>query len=121
MKNIVIEIIVINYIKQYINHKWNPLIYCCFNNKFEIVKLLVEKYKADINCETKYNFTSIMYSTYNNNIEITKYLFDRGTRLETTYKSIYDYTTESMTKIIKGWIKNRDESRKQNKLLKKRH
>ena len=77
----------VNYGNQYTTCKGlsaiNPLIYCCCNNKFDIVKLLVERYNADIEHLSCNCTTAIMFSAEKDNIEITQYLYEKGAKLAT--------------------------------------
>lgn len=81
----------------------NPLIYCCYTNKYDLVKLLVEKYNANIDYPSQKNTTAIMYSAQQGNIEITKYLYDKGAKLQIFDKYIYTYATKEIKKLICSW------------------
>lgn len=77
----------------------SPLLYCAYSNKLEYVKLLVEKYDADIEYTSKKeDMNAIMvaadYNIYKkNNIDIVRYLYDKGSRLETSTRNIEEFGT----------------------------
>lgn len=89
----------------------NPLIYCCKENKIDLVKLLVEKYNANIEYLSYWNTTAIMYSAQGNHKEITKYLYNSGAKLYTDKnetrpsKTIDLYATPKIIESIKKWKK----------------
>ena len=85
------------------NCQMNPLLHCCRFHKFDQVKLLVERYGADIEHLSYCDTTAIMYSAENNNVEITKYLYDKGALLETTTRDIAKLASKSIQKWIRKW------------------
>jgi ankyrin repeat protein len=88
----------------------NPLIVSCANGKLDIVRLLIEKYNADIEYLSSYGCTPIMYSVTFNHTDVTKYLYDKGAKLNTVHDSVYKYANPSMKKLLDEW-----ESKKQQK------
>lgn len=60
----------------------NPLLFCCQRNNFDLVKLFVEKFNADIEYSSSVNtFTPIMYSALVGNTDMTSYLYHKGAKL----------------------------------------
>ena len=85
-------------------HIINPLLYCCCFNKFDLVKLLVERYGADIEHLSYNDTTAIMYSAYKCNVEITRYLYHHGARLSTSTHHINEFArTNSIREFITEW------------------
>lgn len=85
----------------------NPLMYCCYLNRFDLVELLIEKHNADINylsCDDK---TAIMFSASAGYENITEYLYKKGAILETSTKHIDGFATESIKKLITKWNKEK--------------
>lgn len=86
----------------------NPLIYCCHNNRLDMVKLLVEIYGADIEYSFKNDKTAIMYATEKNHLDIVKYLYEKGAKLETrTHIITNDTCRYGIFDIIKTWDTNK--------------
>lgn len=85
----------------------NPLLHCCLNSKFDHIKLLIEKYEADIDFVSALDRTAIMYCAERGDIEITKYLYDRGAKLLIDIASgesnIYKYAKPEISKMIRKW------------------
>lgn len=84
--------------------EYNPLIYCSRHGLFELVKLLVEKYNADINYKSRHGTTAIMYTAQLDNSEITKYLFDKNADLETDKHIIDDFATKRISSMLNQLI-----------------
>ena len=84
-------------------HSLNPLMHCCQKNKFDIVKLLVENYRANIEHVSLYNATAIMFSAQSGNIPITQYLYNKGARLSTVSRHISEFATDSIKEVIAKW------------------
>lgn len=82
----------------------NPLIHCCCTNKFDLVKLLVEKYGADVEHPSRNNTTAIMFCAQQNNLDITKYLYNKGAKFRITSPEcssyIHLYAHDSIKKFI---------------------
>ena len=89
--------------KSYELHIINPLIYCCRKGDFYLVKVLVERYNADLEHLSWLKKTAIMYSVEYDHVEITKYLYDRGSRLETKECHINKYASSKINKLIIEW------------------
>ena len=83
--------------------KINPLFFCCYFGNFDLVKLLVERYHADIEHLNKNGCTAIMYSACEGDEMITKYLYDRGARLQTLNYNINDFATNPIKNLIVKW------------------
>ena len=85
----------------------NPLIHCCRTGKFDLVRLLVEKYGADIEHMDCNDRTAIIISAQEGHVEITKYLYDLGARRK--YKTaqflhrIEYYATREIIDLINKW------------------
>ena len=98
----------------------NPLIHCCYDNKFDLVKLLVERYGADIEYRSASGKNSIMISSTQGNVEITKYLYDLGAQLQikttTIVRDIKDCASEPIMDMITKWEQQRTSSCKEMKL-----
>lgn len=60
----------------------NPLIYCCHQGQFELVKFLVDEAGADINIISKNNTTPIMYAAEAGHYNIVEYLIGKGAALQ---------------------------------------
>ena len=78
----------------------NPLRFCCYRGNFNLVKLLVEKYNADIEHPSGTDMTGIMWSARCGHKEITSYLYDRGARLETSTQHIDEFATDAIKQLI---------------------
>lgn len=78
---------------------YNPLMFCCILGKMELVKLLIEKYNADIEYSNYYTQTAIMFAAQKNHKEIVKYLYDKGANI----KTINQYATEEIINLIRQW------------------
>ena len=85
------------------NRNTNPLIHCCVTNKFDLVKLLVDRYGADIEHPSYSNSTAIMYSAEKGDAVITKYLYDKGARLNTATHDIDNLATDLIKKLFSEW------------------
>jgi len=96
----------------------NPLIYCCMEGQFDLVKLLVEKYSADIEYLSSNNTTPIMFSAQNNHQEITKYLYDKGAKLTTELKNVYEFATSDMIELFRKWEIEKTSQNKNNEVEK---
>lgn len=83
--------------------KLNPLLFACSQNNFELVRLLVEKYNANIESLSYNNTTPIMFSAQNGYFKITKYLYDLGAKLYTPQYHIRTFATTTMWEIISIW------------------
>ena len=81
----------------------NPLIHCCSFKKFDLVKLLVEKYNADIEHLSYHKTTAIMYSASVDDVLITKYLYDLGARLNTPFQHVKECASKQIKTLIKQW------------------
>ena len=57
------------------------------NNNLELVRVLIESYKLDINTKTESDSTPLMFASQQGNLEIVKYLCDMGAK--TSYKNKY--------------------------------
>ena len=90
----------VNYV---INGTMNPLIHCCRYNELGLVKLLVERYNADIEHLSQNSTTAIMYSAQCGHVEVTKYLYDKGALLSAGTKHINQYATDEMKQLIAKW------------------
>ena len=86
-------------------YKINPLIHCCATGKIELVKLLIDRYGANIEYQSPNGTTAIMYSAGNGHVEITKYLFKKGARLETKTQDIDMYPHYKTRPLIEKWKK----------------
>lgn len=73
---------------EYNKNNINPLIYCSLYNRLDLVKLLVEKYNADIEYTgaatpmSTNKCTAITSAATANNIDIIKYLYFKGANTE---------------------------------------
>lgn len=76
----------------------NPLICCSNNDSLDLVQLLVEKYKADLEYLSYNNTTAIMFAAQAGNEETFKYLYNKGAKLSTEFHHIKEYVCPS------GWI-----------------
>ena len=88
--------------------------HCCWRGRFEMVKLLVERYGADIEYVSCHDKTAIMYSATSHE-EITKYLYDRGAQLKTSTVHIRECACPSIKKMVKNW--EHDKFTQHNKIL----
>ena len=84
-------------------YKFNPLIYCSKNGHFELVKLLIDKYNADIEHLSRNNTTAIMFSAQMGHDEITKLLYYKGAKLYTHQHDISQYAESSLRSKIFDW------------------
>ena len=89
------------YVDSSVLHEINPLIYCCIHGKFDLVKLLVEQYNANLEHLSYVDTTPIMFSAQAGHHEITKYLFNRGAKLAIATKHIQDYASAESMQLIK--------------------
>lgn len=80
----------------------NPLLFCCARNKLDCVKLLVEKYGANIEHENPEGETAIMYAVDENHLEVVKYLYYKGAKTSTSRYRIDDYSIY-IRKTIQEW------------------
>ena len=87
----------VNYGKERSYNELNPLIHCCLNGKFALVRSLVERYGADIEYSV-INLTPIMFSAKMGYKKITKYLYNRGALIDTD--SIISNSTPSIRRLI---------------------
>ena len=94
---------------------WTGLIVACFNQQFEVAKLLVEN-GADVNATNAKGTTVFMYAKtpiQNNDQESTKildYLLDKGAdinRLDIFNKSVLDYVIENGATVLADWLKSK--------------
>ena len=113
----------VNYGKSYSAYKlWeiNPLFFCCRMGKFDLIKLLVERYGANIEYDGGAGRTAIMYSA-EDDAEITKYLYDSGARLSTSTHNINEFASKSIRELIAKWeadkTRETDDSRVDNEKL----
>jgi uncharacterized protein (UPF0248 family) len=53
----------------------------------DLIKILIEKYKVNVNIRSHNESTPLMFAGYIGNIEIVKYLCEKGAK--TSYKNIY--------------------------------
>jgi ankyrin repeat protein len=58
------------------------------NNNIELLRILVEKYKINVNIKTDLDSTPLMFAGYLGNLEIVKYLCNNGAK--TSYKNKYN-------------------------------
>lgn len=86
----------------------NPLMYCCRENRLDLVKLLVEKYQANIEYKSCHETTAIMFSAQQGHIYITKYLYEKGAKLETSQRDINSFATDDILLLIKKWNKKKE-------------
>ena len=84
-------------------HDMNPLLYCCYSKKIDLVKLLIEKYNAAIETQSKWGTTAIMFSAQQDDIMTTKYLYEKGAKLIVTDQNIKKYATPNIMFQIKEW------------------
>ena len=94
----------------------NPLIHCCHIGRFDLVKLLIDKYAADIEHQSYNGMTAIMYSTYSGHREIMQYLYEMGARLETPTQNIINFATGSIKVLIEKWKADKEINNDHNKL-----
>ena len=83
----------------------NPLLHCCVGDMFDLVKLLINQYGADIEYVGSNGMTAIMYSVMIGHLEITTYLYQKGAQLETKTHDIDRYARDSIKPLIKKWKK----------------
>lgn len=77
----------------------NPLFHCCFTNKIDLVKLLVEKYNANIDyTHNIYAKTAITLAAERKNEDIIYYLYSKGAKYPKS-----DGQTTYLEKLINGW------------------
>jgi ankyrin repeat protein len=57
-------------------YQWNSLHYACRHGDFEMVKILVEKAKININSTNSSGFTALHIAAKNGFMEICKYLIE---------------------------------------------
>ncbi len=60
------------------NTNTNALIIAVYCNKLDIVKMLIEEYKFDINHKNNNGCTALMFASEKGNLEIVKLLIERG-------------------------------------------
>lgn len=61
-----------------INYKTTPLHRAAANNNIELVKLLVEKYEANVDLQTSTGETALVGAIKRNRLEIAQYLLKKG-------------------------------------------
>lgn len=86
---------------------YNPLITSCQKNRLDLVKILIEKYSADVNYTLRASdSTAIMYC--NDNIDIIKYLYDKGANLATNHKHVNNYIKLETINLIQKWASEKN-------------
>lgn len=66
------------YVNSPVSESTNPLAYCCSQGKFDMVKILIEKYNASVNSIDCWNKSPMRVCAQNHHIEIALYLYDKG-------------------------------------------
>lgn len=80
----------------------NPLFHCCFTNKMDLVKLLVEKYYANMDYISDHSSkTAIIIAAERMNEEIIKYLYSKGAKYPICAEPSY------LGKLIDRWEKEK--------------
>ena len=75
-------------------HNINPLIWACYNKKFELIKYLVE-HGADVNRLSIEQTNSIMFSFQKGDVKSYKYLLSQGAKLQIGNKSVGQFSPSS--------------------------
>ena len=88
----------------------NPLLCCSEKNRIDLVKLLVEKYDADIEYLSWNGKTAIMYSAEEGHVLVTKYLYDKGAQLNVGTKHINNLADAELKELIAKWEANKIQS-----------
>ena len=83
----------------------NPLIHCCSTGRTELAKLLIDRYRADIEHLSSNDTTAIMYCAQDGYVELTEYLYEKGARLETKTRNIDSFAHPTIKPLINKWRK----------------
>ena len=81
----------------------NPLNHSCWTGNQDLVKLLVERFGANIEYLSANGKTAIMYSSATGHEEITKYLYDLGAKQKTATCNVIDCSTPAIRQLIIKW------------------
>lgn len=93
-----------------------PLINCIYNERFDLVKLLIETCHADINRSSYNGFRPIICSAEIGNLEITKYLYDKGAETNLECRDLKQITKPEIREMISKWEKDKLISEIENKI-----
>lgn len=85
------------------NYNETPLIYACFNGHIEVVKVLLNNDRADINLANKYNCTPLYWACQSGKFDVVKLLL-RYSNLEIDSADNYDGFTPLMNACSYGHL-----------------
>ena len=88
--------------------KENALMYACFVNQLQIVKLLVETFEMNLELVNSKNCTALIYACFYHSIDIVEYLIERGANvkhIDKHEKTCYDYLDYNEKQRITEFIK----------------